>query len=82
MERDESGDYPELGDDEETPETVYRKGELEKALEEGLAELPETSRAVFILRELEGLSYDEIAEALKIKRGTVNSRLFYARQLD
>ena len=59
---------------------ITRKGELEKALQEGLAELPETSRAVFVLREIEGLSYDEIAETLKIKRGTVNSRLFYARQ--
>jgi len=80
LERDEAGDYPELGDAEETPEALYRKGELEKAIQEGLADLPKISRAVFVLREIEGLSYDEIAETLKIKRGTVNSRLFYARQ--
>jgi len=33
-----------------------------------------------VLRELEGLSYDEIAKTLKIKTGTVSSRLFYARK--
>jgi len=33
-----------------------------------------------VLKELEGLSYDEIADILKIKKGTVSSRLFYARK--
>ncbi len=80
LEKDEGGDYPELGDSQENPETLYHKGELEKALQEGLKELPETSRTVFILREIEGLSYDEIAEVLNIKKGTVKSRLFHARQ--
>jgi RNA polymerase sigma-70 factor (ECF subfamily) len=42
--------------------------------------LPEQARVVFILKEVEGLSYEEIAKALKIKRGTVSSRLFYARK--
>ncbi len=80
MEKEEGGDYPELGDNQENPETLYHKGELEKALQEGLNELPETSRTVFVLREIEGLSYDEIAEVLNIKKGTVKSRLFLARQ--
>ena len=43
--------------------------------------LPEASRAVLVLREYEGLSYQEIAEALEIPTGTVMSRLSYARKL-
>jgi RNA polymerase sigma-70 factor (ECF subfamily) len=35
---------------------------------------------VFVLKEVEGLSYEEIARILKIKQGTVSSRLFYARK--
>ena len=80
LEKEEGGDYPELGESQENPETLYHRGELEKALQEGLGELPETSRTVFVLREIEGLSYDEIAEVLNIKKGTVKSRLFHARQ--
>jgi RNA polymerase sigma-70 factor (ECF subfamily) len=42
--------------------------------------LSEEARTMFILRELEGLSYDEIAAQLNLRKGTVSSRLFYARQ--
>jgi RNA polymerase sigma-70 factor (ECF subfamily) len=45
-----------------------------------LAALSEEHRTIIVLRELEGLSYDEIAEQLSIPRGTVESRLFRARQ--
>ncbi|MFC1532061.1 RNA polymerase sigma factor [Thermodesulfobacteriota bacterium] len=68
------------GTDEYGPESLYRKKELEKILNEELNRLPEEARSVFILKELEGLSYDEIAKLLKIKKGTVSSRIFYARQ--
>ncbi|MCP4348248.1 MAG: sigma-70 family RNA polymerase sigma factor [Desulfobacterales bacterium] len=80
LETDEAGDYPELGTNDYHPETLYRKKELEKVLWEKLKELPEEARAVFVLRETQELSYDEIAEVLNIKRGTVSSRLYYARQ--
>ncbi|MCP4103988.1 MAG: sigma-70 family RNA polymerase sigma factor [Desulfobacteraceae bacterium] len=80
LETDEAGDYPELGTNDYHPETLYRKKELEKVLWEKLKELPEEARAVFVLRETQELSYDEIAEILNIKRGTVSSRLYYARQ--
>lgn len=80
LERDEAGDYPELGTYDYHPGTLYQKKELEKIVWEKLGKLPEEARAVFVLREAEGLSYDEIAETLKIKRGTVSSRLFYARK--
>ena len=42
--------------------------------------LPDQARTVFVLREIEGLSYEEIADAIGIKLGTVRSRLFHARK--
>ncbi len=80
IERDEAGDRPELGTDNYCAETLYEKKEFEKILWENLKELPEEARVVFVLKEVEGLSYDEIARVLKIKTGTVSSRLFYARK--
>ncbi len=80
LESDDAGDYPELGTDDYHPESLYQKKELEKIVWEALKKLPEDARAVFVLKEAEGLSYDEIASTLKIKRGTVSSRLFYARK--
>lgn len=50
-------------------------------LETLLASLPPKHRAVLALREIQGLSYDEIATALRCRRGTVMSRLFHARRL-
>jgi len=70
---------PEPGTEESGPEAMYQKKELEKLLNNGLNLLPEDARAIFILRELEGLSYDEIAGQLNLKKGTVSSRIFYAR---
>jgi RNA polymerase sigma-70 factor (ECF subfamily) len=46
-----------------------------------LAELPARHRIIITLRDLQGLSYDEISKTLKISQGTVDSRLFRARQL-
>lgn len=62
------------------PEGLYTKKELEKILRQGLNSLPEEARAILILKEVEGLSYTEIASHLKIKKGTVSSRIFYARE--
>ena len=45
-----------------------------------LGQLSQEHRDVLVLRELRGMSYDEIAAALSIPRGTVESRLFRARQ--
>ena len=80
FERDEGGDYPEMGSEDYLPETLYAEKELERRLWQEVGRLPEEARAVFVLKEVEGLSYDEIADVLKIKKGTVSSRLFYARQ--
>jgi RNA polymerase sigma-70 factor (ECF subfamily) len=49
-------------------------------LDAALALLPEDHRAILILREIEGLPYDDIAQMLNVPRGTVESRLFRARQ--
>jgi RNA polymerase sigma-70 factor, ECF subfamily len=55
------------------------RSELSDRLGKALEELTPEHRAVILLREVEGLSYDEISEVLQIPRGTVMSRLHYAR---
>lgn len=79
-ERNYAADYVELLPDEDNPGTLYEKKELRRIFWEWVQDLPEEARAVLVLKELEGLSYDEIASISKIKKGTVSSRLFYARK--
>ena len=59
--------------------SVLRK-ELAEALELALDQLPEHHRAVIMLREIEGMSYEEMSEALEVPKGTIMSRLFHARR--
>ena len=80
IETDESDYLSELGTDDFAPDTLYQEKEIEKAFQEALKGLGKNARAVFVLKEVEGLSYDEISRILKIKRGTVSSRLCYARK--
>lgn len=80
LEDKDGGSSVELGTEAVGPETLYKKKELEKIIHQGLNKLPEDARAVLILKEVEGLSYDEIARHLGIKKGTVSSRIFYARE--
>jgi RNA polymerase sigma-70 factor (ECF subfamily) len=54
--------------------------ELALQISRGLERLSENHRAILVLREVDGLSYEELAETLKISKGTVMSRLFHARQ--
>jgi RNA polymerase sigma-70 factor (ECF subfamily) len=54
--------------------------DLRASLDRALAELPEAQRRAFVLHVDGGLSYREVAEAMRISVGTVMSRLFYARQ--
>jgi RNA polymerase sigma-70 factor, ECF subfamily len=61
------------------PDDLYRKRFLRRLVEETVAELPEHHRLVFRLRELEGKSYEEIAEITGVNLGTVKSRLHRAR---
>jgi len=64
---------------EEDPETSVERKERSRQVQQAVLALPAASRAVLILREYEGLSYQEIANALDIPVGTVMSRLNYAR---
>ena len=63
------------------PETVFSQGERTALVQKAVLSLPDASRAVLVLREYEGMSYHEIADALDIPLGTVMSRLNYARKL-
>ena len=68
-----------LADSTPRPDAALERNELEAALGRAIAELPEDRRIVVVLRDLEGLSYEEIAQALDLELGTVRSRLHRAR---
>ena len=61
------------------PEDMYRKRHLRELVEWAVSQLPEHHRVVFVLRELEGKTYEEIAEITECNLGTVKSRLNRAR---
>jgi len=62
------------------PLDVIRRGEIRNKLEAALDALPVYHRGVIVMREVEGLSYEEMAEAMGVSKGTIMSRLFHARQ--
>lgn len=68
-----------LADDRRRPDAALEQSELESALARAIAELPEERRIVVVLRDIEGLAYEEIAQALDLELGTVRSRLHRAR---
>ncbi len=61
------------------PDDLFRKRHLKEKVDEAVEKLPEHHRAVFVLRELQGKSYEEIAEITGCNLGTVKSRLNRAR---
>ncbi len=63
----------------ETPETVLAAKEIAAAVNSAMEALPEELRQAVTLREIEGLSYEEIAEVMNCPIGTVRSRIFRAR---
>jgi RNA polymerase sigma-70 factor (ECF subfamily) len=62
------------------PGKAALRRELGGAIGAALQELPEHHRAVIVLREIEGMSYEEMAETLEVPKGTIMSRLFHARK--
>lgn len=63
----------------DTPDAVYSRGELEQTMSKAIAQLPEDLKQAIVLREVDGLSYDEIAAQMDCPIGTVRSRIFRAR---
>jgi RNA polymerase sigma-70 factor (ECF subfamily) len=66
--------------DEATPEALLATKEIAQAVDAVMEDLPEELRMAITLREIEGLSYEEIAQALECPIGTVRSRIFRARE--
>lgn len=62
------------------PVDVVRRREIGGRLAEALDALPPYHRSVIVMREVEGLSYEEMAVAMGVSKGTIMSRLFHARQ--
>lgn len=62
------------------PSEYVRRQEIGARIQSALDALPPYHRAVIVMREVEGLSYQEMAEAMGVSKGTIMSRLFHARQ--
>jgi RNA polymerase sigma-70 factor (ECF subfamily) len=83
LELDESSDFdlPFLSRFEGAdPADVVRRGEIAARLRAALDALPSYHRAVIVMREIDGLSYEEMAQVMEVSKGTIMSRLFHARQ--
>ena len=80
MPTDEEDDsQPDIPDDRFHPERELERQELRQAVTEGLNQLSDEHRQVLVMRELSGLSYQEIADILALEAGTVKSRIARAR---
>lgn len=66
--------------DPETPESLLQTEEVRTTVNRAIESLPEDLRTAIVLRELEGLSYEDIAQAMDCPVGTVRSRIFRARE--
>lgn len=79
---DEDGEENEreLPDERLSPERLLEQKLTREAVQKALSALPEEQRQILLLREIRGLSYEEIGQALSLEPGTVKSRLFRARK--
>jgi RNA polymerase sigma-70 factor, ECF subfamily len=78
---DESGDLPLVARiDGADPLDVIRRREIAARIQAALDALPPYHRGVILMREVEGMSYEEMAQAMGVSKGTIMSRLFHARQ--
>ncbi len=64
----------------DSPEGLALTEEVRKAVDQAIAQLPEDLRTAIVLREIEGMSYEEIAQTMECPVGTVRSRIFRARE--
>jgi RNA polymerase sigma-70 factor (ECF subfamily) len=77
----ESNAFLEIPDTRENPERVVLHEELDEQIQKALAALPQDFRKTVILADIEGMSYEEISEAMHCSLGTVRSRLHRGRKL-
>ena len=77
---DEETAFTEPADPGSDPQQELERKERQRAVEKALKELPEHHRRALIMREVSGLSYQEIADALELDLGTVKSRIARARE--
>lgn len=77
----QEADFPFLSRiDGADPGEVVRRREIAGRLQAALDALPPYHRGVIVMREIEGMSYEEMAQAMNVSKGTIMSRLFHARQ--
>lgn len=79
---DDDGEDAQLdvADESQSPELLLDRKLTRDSVRRGLDSLPPDYRQILMLREIQGLSYDEIAQALSLEVGTVKSRIFRARK--
>lgn len=81
MPDEEHGTYVnEISDSRYNPVEVFEKAELSRNIREGIESLPFNYKEIIIMRDICGLTYEEIAEGLKLEIGTVKSRISRARE--
>jgi RNA polymerase sigma-70 factor (ECF subfamily) len=79
---DEDGENVELeiSDIRQSPETIMEQQLTKESVRRGLKQLPDEYREILLLREIQGLSYEEISAALDLEVGTVKSRIYRGRK--
>ena len=79
---DDDGEETQLdiADESQSPELLLERGLTRDAVRRGLQALQPEYKQILLLREIEGLSYEEISDVLGIEVGTVKSRIFRARK--
>ena len=79
---DEEEDYrtAEVADSRYDPEAIVEQADLRESLAEAIGQLPQQQREMIVLRDIHGLSYEEIGQVLSLEAGTVKSRLSRARE--
>jgi RNA polymerase sigma-70 factor (ECF subfamily) len=81
LQRDNADDPPiEIKDESRSPEVEFERAERSKHIQKAINALPGDQTSVVVLRDVEGLSYDEISEITGYNLGTVKSKLFRARE--
>ena len=78
----EEEDYrtAEVADSRYDPEAIVEQADLRESLAEAIGQLPQQQREMIVLRDIQGLSYEEIGQVLSLEAGTVKSRLSRARE--